>query len=269
VAEVVADAWPDMPDGVTDRSADVWEPLLAIADAAGGHWPGTARTACTALVKVGESREASLGVKLLGDLREVFGAAEVDRLATDDILDRLHGLAESPWGDLRGKPLDARGLARRLRQYGINSVKVKTDGKALQGYRREHLWDAFERYLPLTPESPEPPEPPEPGRSEHTSEVPFVDEVPEPPEPDRVPFVDEVPQVPEPESEVEPANPPLTREVPQVPQVPLPETVTEDTMSMVPTLTAPCPICKAPPPHRASFGWVACEHQIAAGLVPA
>lgn len=36
----VSDAWPEMPEGVTDRPADVWEPLLAVADAAGGHWPG-------------------------------------------------------------------------------------------------------------------------------------------------------------------------------------------------------------------------------------
>ncbi len=32
-----------MPDGVTDRRADVWESLVAVADTAGGHWPKTAR----------------------------------------------------------------------------------------------------------------------------------------------------------------------------------------------------------------------------------
>ncbi|MFF0293056.1 DUF3631 domain-containing protein [Kitasatospora sp. NPDC004614] len=40
------DVWPELPDGVTDRQADVWEPLLAVADAAGGHWPARARAAC-------------------------------------------------------------------------------------------------------------------------------------------------------------------------------------------------------------------------------
>ena len=29
-------AWPKLPEGIEDRNADVWEPLLAIADAAGG-----------------------------------------------------------------------------------------------------------------------------------------------------------------------------------------------------------------------------------------
>ncbi len=151
VAGEVADAWPEMPDGVEDRPADVWEPLLAIADAAGGHWPERARAACVELVQVAASREASLGVRLLTDLRAVFGDA--DAHSTGTILDRLHDLDEAPWADLRGKPLDARGLARRLRQYEVTSTNVKVDGKVLKGYRREHLWDAWTRYLPDPRES--------------------------------------------------------------------------------------------------------------------
>lgn len=149
VESSVEGAWPAMPDGVNDRPADVWEPLLAVADAAGGDWPDRARVACAELVKVSENRDASLCVRLLGDLRAVFaGSGDVDALSTDVILERLCALEEAPWSDLRGKPLDPRGLARRLRQYDIGSTKVKHDGKALQGYRREHLWDAWSRYLP-------------------------------------------------------------------------------------------------------------------------
>ena len=36
---------PEMPAGITDRNADCWEPLLAIADVAGGDWPEQAREA--------------------------------------------------------------------------------------------------------------------------------------------------------------------------------------------------------------------------------
>jgi hypothetical protein len=42
--------WPDMPEGVADRDADVWEPLLAVADLAGGHWPQMARETAVTLV---------------------------------------------------------------------------------------------------------------------------------------------------------------------------------------------------------------------------
>ena len=145
VADRVRDAWPEMPDGITDRPADVWEPLLAVADAAGGHWPEKARLACVELAKVAENRDASLGVKLLADLREVF--ADSDALHTEAILEGLHKQDESPWNDLRGKPLDPRGLARRLRQYGVGSVDVKLADVNRKGYRREHLWDTWTRYL--------------------------------------------------------------------------------------------------------------------------
>ena len=49
------------------------------------------------------------GVQLLADLREVFGASE--KLASSTILERLRDLPESAWNDVRGKPLDQRGLS--------------------------------------------------------------------------------------------------------------------------------------------------------------
>lgn len=155
VAEL-ADARPTMPPGVEDRPADCWEPLLAVADAAGGDWPARGRAACTELVKVGASREASLGIRLLADLRTVFGGSEV--MFTEALLDALHDLPEAPWADLRGKPLDARGLARRLSEYGVNSQQVRVGARTAKGYRREALWDAWSRYLPAEAEQPKQPE---------------------------------------------------------------------------------------------------------------
>lgn len=196
VHDDLAGAWPAMPDGVTDRPADVWEPLLAVADAAGEAWPDRARKACLELLKVAASGEASLGVRLLADLRTVFGDA--DALTTEHVLDRLHKLDEAPWSDLRGRPLDARRLARLLNGYGVHSCKVKVDGRALQGYRREHLHDPWTRYLPQVPGQAEPPEP---------VELPLVRGLFE--VPDEVPLTG---QVPEPDPRTEPADPPLTRE---------------------------------------------------------
>ncbi len=45
-SDALAAARPTMPEGVRDRRAEVWEPLLAVADAAGGDWPTRARAAC-------------------------------------------------------------------------------------------------------------------------------------------------------------------------------------------------------------------------------
>lgn len=140
-------AEPAMPPGITDRPADVWEPLLAIADAAGGEWPDRARAACLELNAARAAADPSLGVRLLTDLRDVF--ANTDRLWTEDVLTILNKMDEAPWGDLRGKPLDARGLARRLRRYDVRPVDVRIGDTVKKGYRTEDLHDAWARYLPV------------------------------------------------------------------------------------------------------------------------
>jgi len=139
-------AMPSMPDGVVDRDADVWEPLLAIADLAGGDWPVLARVAAVTLVTDAKAGTPSLGVKLLSDLRTVFG--DCDHMRTDELLQKLCALDESPWGEMRGKALDARGLARRLSKYDVRPKTNRTDSGTAKGYTRESLHDAWQRYLP-------------------------------------------------------------------------------------------------------------------------
>lgn len=48
--------WPDLPDGINDRDADLWEPLIAIADSIGGEWPARARDAALALVAAAKEK---------------------------------------------------------------------------------------------------------------------------------------------------------------------------------------------------------------------
>ncbi|MEU4823105.1 DUF3631 domain-containing protein [Actinomadura sp. NPDC023710] len=140
--DALTDAEPDMP--VEDRAADNWEPLIAVADAAGGSWPDRARTACRVLTNAAEE-DTTLGVRLLADLRQVFGDAEALHGAT--ILDALCKLDESPWADWYGRPFNARDLAKMLKPFGVASLDVKEGGINRKGYRREHLYDAWSRYL--------------------------------------------------------------------------------------------------------------------------
>ncbi|MGZ2412271.1 uncharacterized protein DUF3631 [Sphingomonas sp. F9_3S_D5_B_2] len=145
--------WPEMPANIRDRDADVWEPLLAIADLAGGEWPDRARVAAVALVALAKESTPSLGVRLLGDVRTAMGDAE--QMPTRTLLEQLHLIEESPWGDLKGKPLDDRGLARRLIPYGIKPTTIRTGTGTPKGYRRTDFHDAWSRYLPLLGLSPE------------------------------------------------------------------------------------------------------------------
>lgn len=151
IGQAAGTAWPKLPSGIVDRPAEIWEPLIAIADAAGGHWPETARQACVSMCRAAQDRTVSLGIRLLSDLRTIF--KDADALHTATILERLTSGedldADAPWSDLRGKPLSVRGLANMLKQYGIHPVKLREHlGPARKGYRREALWDAWQRYLP-------------------------------------------------------------------------------------------------------------------------
>jgi hypothetical protein len=143
-------ARPEIPDALDDRAADGWEPLLAIADAAGGDWPARARRAALVL-SAGEGREDdSLGVRLLRDVRAVFHGAE--RLSSANIVAALVADESAPWGDLRGKALDVRALARLLRRYRIKPHLMRMGGSdtPARGYRRNDLEDAWARYLEKT-----------------------------------------------------------------------------------------------------------------------
>jgi hypothetical protein len=137
--------WPQLPEGITDRDADCWEPLIAVADAAGGEWPEAARVAAVTFVTERAERNPSLGIRLLTDLRQIFGESEA--LRTSVILERLVELEESPWGDLRGKPIDARKLSQLLRAYEVERTTFREGSTTAKGYTRASLSDPWKRYL--------------------------------------------------------------------------------------------------------------------------
>jgi hypothetical protein len=145
--------WPELPDKIRDRDADVWEPLLTLAEIAGGEWPILARVAAVTLVTLAKESTPSLGVKLLADIQQVLKREE--QMKTSELLEKLAAVEESPWGDLKGKPLDDRGLARRLSPYGIKPTTIRTWSGTAKGYRRSDFHDAWLRYLSPLGSSPE------------------------------------------------------------------------------------------------------------------
>lgn len=141
--------WPEMPSGVEDRDADVWEALLAVADTAGGHWPASARAAAVTAVTASRRRPPSVGVLLLRDIKKVFDSHDPgDKLLTEDIIHGLTRIDESPWATLRkGEPIDSRSLASRLRKYGISSKPQRLGEDVFKGYARSQFEDAWKRYV--------------------------------------------------------------------------------------------------------------------------
>lgn len=144
--EELSAAQPDMP--VEDRAADTWEPLIAVADVAGGHWPRTARAACRALVDAADDadEERSLPTKLLADVRDIFAARMVSFLPSDALVVELRRIDDAPWNDF---DLTRSKLAYRLREFGIKTAHNVT--ATARGYRLEDFADAFQRYIRQEP----------------------------------------------------------------------------------------------------------------------
>jgi hypothetical protein len=173
-------AEPDLPDELDDRAQDIMEPLLAIADEVGGEWPERSRRAAVGLL-TGEEREdaESLGVRLLRDVQGVFDDKSSDRLPTGKLLEALHAMEEAPWGSLRGEALDARGLARLLKLYGVKPEKLREGDDTFRGYRRASFEDAWARYLSSPPGEAEHAEHSEHSADRAGSDVPHEQNVPE------------------------------------------------------------------------------------------
>lgn len=156
--EAIRHARPELPAELNDRAQDNWEPLLAIAEVAGGPWPGRAKAA--ALKLSGSDDGLSLGAELLSDIQEVFRAKGVERIASADLINALCEDGEAPWLTYnRGKPITQRQVASKLRDYGIRPRTIRLGVDTAKGYLREWFEEAFTRYLPtllssVTPSQP-------------------------------------------------------------------------------------------------------------------
>jgi hypothetical protein len=137
---------PELPAGLPDRAEDIWEPLIAIADLAGGDWPAVARATASFLTLEDRNDDGSLTELLLADLQAVLGTD--DKIASDELCRRLASREESPWATWRGKGLEPRGLARLLRHHDVKPRQVWIDGENVRGYRAADFAEAFDRYLP-------------------------------------------------------------------------------------------------------------------------
>lgn len=168
---LTGDFWPELPEQVTDRDADVWEALISVADLAGGTWPKRAREAAVALVAASRQRTPSVGVLLLRDIRTVFKENTADQMTTEQLLSGLNRMDESLWSTIRrGEPLDGRGLSQRLSKYGIGS-KLHVGERGLRGYTSAQFSDAWSRYVPDEPATSAPPATDDTDSGAHVADV--------------------------------------------------------------------------------------------------
>lgn len=114
--------YDDLPQALSDRAQDGWEPLFAIASAAGSDWLEKAYAAAILLsgsdAWVMEEREELLALR---DLRAVFEKADdPDFLTSELALAGLRSITESPWND-EPRPLTYHKLGKILGKFNIKS----------------------------------------------------------------------------------------------------------------------------------------------------
>ncbi|AYC39388.1 hypothetical protein DWG14_03625 [Streptomyces griseorubiginosus] len=150
---------PTMP--VEDRAADTWEPLVIIADLAGGHWPARARAACVAMTRYEavQDEQTNLKTRLLRDIHRIFQAhGNPEAMSSLDLVTTLLQDADAPWAEHGTKGLNAHHLGNMLRDFGISPANYRFDkGRQAKGYARNRFLDSWARHCPdLTETAPAP-----------------------------------------------------------------------------------------------------------------
>lgn len=148
----LAQADPPVPDLASDRAADNWATLLAIADQAGGDWRQHTEDAIAVLTGERDEEEAGLGGLLLADLCQYFRAGSHHQSPSQEVAEWLKLQEERPWAvyGKAGKPITVRQMASLLRPFGIRSKQL-TKPANVKGYLLRDCLESFVRYLPLDP----------------------------------------------------------------------------------------------------------------------
>jgi putative DNA primase/helicase len=155
----IARARPAVPEDLNDRAADIWEPLLALADLAGGDWPEKARKAALGLTARAQE-DSPIGALLLDIMILLLqpacaqgnggmnGSAGV-RIFSRDLVVALNNCTDRPWMVLRrAKDVTERWLSQQLSPYGIRPRTVWIAGTSAKGYLEGDFKEAFRRYIP-------------------------------------------------------------------------------------------------------------------------
>src|SRR5262249_27204597 len=136
-----------IPSDIRDRDADVWEPLFAIAQIAGGEWLNRVIASARWFVSARTDDSAdSSGLRLLRDcvtLLEKAHTCEPDWLRRE-----LVNMSDGPWGawGKNGNGLTTFDLKRWLKDYGIKPYAVRVGGAPVKGYHVKQFKDELARY---------------------------------------------------------------------------------------------------------------------------
>jgi hypothetical protein len=146
-SQTIATAQPAIPSLLNDRAADLWEPLLVLADLVGGEWPALARQAAAALTT--STQDQNPVGSLLLDIHVLFVTSKSQRIFSRVLARGLNTFSDRPWMQAqKGKEVTELWLSHQLRPYGIRPRAMRIGDERAKGYFKDDFMDAFRRYIP-------------------------------------------------------------------------------------------------------------------------
>ena len=138
VMDQAAEIRPEPVDGLSSRSMDAWEPLLALAEMAGGEWPQRAKDAAAALSTNNPEAvsQDTMYRRLVVACDEVFAGQEF--LPSEELVDRLKA-HDSEWLWLNSTGITTRRLAAMLGRYNVEPKRQTDGGVRQRGYTHEDI----------------------------------------------------------------------------------------------------------------------------------
>jgi hypothetical protein len=155
VRDVKLDLKPSLPKELTNRHANNWTPLIAIADSFGEEWGKLARDAAVEYVR--DHPDENVGVVLLRDIHRVFVNRRADKTVSpklkdnihpDVLLEKLRELEDGIWDELTRVR-----LTKLLKSFGIRSktiwIVTGETRRSFRGYEREQFKLAWLAYCDI------------------------------------------------------------------------------------------------------------------------
>jgi hypothetical protein len=140
---------PQMPECMTDRQEDIWEPLLAIADAIGGYVPELARQAAQVLCDSDD--EFGYGAAQLAAIRKLVCGR--DRITSADLINGLWEADALPSRLMEDEEPNYKKIGHWLSKFiqsygGKPARKLRFGEQTFKGYEAAELKQIFDRYCP-------------------------------------------------------------------------------------------------------------------------
>jgi hypothetical protein len=149
--KTLRESQPPMPEFLTDRQEDIWEPLFAITDAIGGEAPSLVREAARLLCGSNNEDDQGSGVAQLAAIRKLL--RDSGRIKSADLINELWEADALPSRLLEDEKPNHKKighwLSKLIKSYGGKPARqLDFNGQNARGYEVAELKEIFDRYCP-------------------------------------------------------------------------------------------------------------------------